>query len=208
MLVTFEGPEGAGKTTAIGLLEKKLMAHGFSVCVTREPGSGAIGGLIREALLHGETLNPYAELFLFLADRAQHVTEVLRPALSQQKIVLCDRYIDSTVVYQGHARGIDLELLRKLNEVAIQGLKPDLTILLDIEPERGLQRQQKKDRLDQEPLEFHQKVRNGFLSEANLEPSRWKIVDAGLPVDKVVEEVFQALLLLSTHEDNAFGTLE
>ena len=194
MLVTFEGPEGAGKTTVISLVKEMLIAEGLLVYITREPGSGAIGGLIRETLLHGEYMDAKTELFLFLADRAQHVVEVLQPALKSGKIVLCDRYIDSTIVYQGYGRGFNLNLLRQFNEVATDGLKPDLTILLDIDPKAGLQRQQKKDRLDQESLEFHQKVREGFLSESKQEPKRWKVIDASLPIEEVSHKTYQAIL--------------
>ncbi len=194
MLVTFEGPEGAGKTTIISLIKEKLIMQGFLVCMTREPGSGAIGGLIRETLLHGEYLNAKTELFLFLADRAQHVTEVLQPAIKSGKIVLCDRYIDSTIVYQGYGRGFDLKLLKQFNEMATDGLRPDLTILLDIDPRIGLQRQQKKDRLDQESLEFHQKVRQGFLDETKQEPERWKVIDASLSLEEVSSQVYEIIL--------------
>lgn len=194
MLVTFEGPEGAGKTTIISLVKEKLIMQGFLVCMTREPGSGAIGGLIRETLLHGEYLNAKTELFLFLADRAQHVTEVLQPAIKSGKIVLSDRYIDSTIVYQGYGRGFDLKLLKQFNEMATDGLRPDLTILLDIDPRIGLQRQQKKDRLDQESLEFHQKVRQGFLDETKQEPERWKVIDASLSLEEVSSQVYEIIL--------------
>ncbi len=194
MLVTFEGPEGAGKTTIISLVKEKLIMQGFLVCMTREPGSGAIGGLIRETLLHGEYLDAKTELFLFLADRAQHVTEVLQPAIKSGKIVLCDRYIDSTIVYQGYGRGFDLKLLKQFNEMATDGLRPDLTILLDIDPKIGLQRQQKKDRLDQESLEFHQKVRQGFLDETKQEPERWKVIDASLSLEEVSSQVYEIIL--------------
>jgi dTMP kinase len=142
---------------------------------------------VREILLHGGALEPVTELFLFLADRAEHVAKTVAPALARGAIVLCDRHADSTVVYQGYGRGLDLERLRELNALATAGLKPDLTILLDLEPSVGLARATGSDRLDREPLEFHVRVRNGFLQEAAREPHRWRVIDAGQPRDSVVE---------------------
>lgn len=182
---TFEGPEGAGKTTVIAALADRMRAHGHGVCVTRQPGAAA-GGAIREILLHGDDLEPLAEVFLFLADRVQHVATVVRPALQRGEIVLCDRYADSTVVYQGHARGLDIDRLRDWNAVATGGLAPDLTLLLDLPPEVGLARATKGDRLDKESLEFHRRVRLGFLSEAEREPARWRVIDATQPLEQVI----------------------
>jgi dTMP kinase len=187
MFVTFEGPEGGGKSTLIQAISEHLKREGRSVVVTREPGSGKVGATIRDLLLHGEHLDPRTELFLFLADRAQHGATVIRPALDRGDWVLCDRYADSTVVYQGHARGFPLDQLRSWNDFATQGLRPDLTLLLDLPPEIGLSRIRSKDRLDQEPLEFHRKVRDGFLSEAARDPARWAI----LPADESPETVLQ-----------------
>ncbi len=178
MFITFEGPEGAGKTTLIKSVAEHLKAKGKDVLVTREPGAGSVGKSIREILLHGETLDPKCELFLFLADRSQHVATIIQPHLELGGVVLCDRHADSTVVYQGYGRGLDLETLRAWNRFATGGLVPDLTFLLDLEPEIGLARIQDKDRLDSEPIEFHRKIRNGFLAEAALSPERWRILDA------------------------------
>lgn len=197
MFVTFEGPEGAGKSTAIQAVAEVLRGGGRQVVTTREPGAGTLGQRIRALLLEpSESPMPArSELFLFLADRANHVDTVIRPALESGAVVLCDRFADSTVVYQGHARGLATETLRSLNAFATGGLVPDVTLLLDLDPEVGLARIASKDRMDGESIEFHRKVRAGFLSEAALEPDRWKIVDASGPLDSVVEACLQAVRL-------------
>lgn len=181
MFVTFEGPEGAGKSTAIKGIAEALEASGRSVLVTREPGAGTFGKKIRTLLLEEEAVVPQAELLLFLADRANHVSNIIRPALSGGKIVLCDRHADSSVVYQGYARGVDIDFLKRGNAFATQGLKPNLTLLFDLDPLIGLDRisaGRDNNRLDREPLEFHQKVRQGFLALAAEEPERWITLDA------------------------------
>lgn len=160
---------------------------------TRQPGDSTIGAPIRRMLLDSGAVDPLAELFLFLADRAQHVAEVIRPSLTAGQIVLCDRYSDSTVVYQGYARGLGTERLRGLNELATDGLKPDLTILLDIGHETAVQRDSDQDRLDREPTEFHEKVRQGFLDEASREPERWIVIDAHQPEEVVAETCLRAI---------------
>jgi dTMP kinase len=188
VLITFEGPEGAGKSTLIRGLSSRLRMQGHEVVVTREPGAGEVGRRIREILLHGPKLHPIAEVLLFLADRAEHCATVIGPALKECKIVLCDRFADSTVVYQGHARGLDLEMLRAWNQAATQGTVPALTILLDLPAEEGLKRLSNKDRLDAEPLEFHQKVRQGFLEESKREPGRWAVLDASQAPEVLLEQ--------------------
>ncbi len=188
MFVTFEGPEGGGKSTLIRGLAEALRSEGLDVLVTREPGAGEIGKSIREILLHGEQLDPKAELFLFLADRAQHVAAVIRPSLDKGVCVLCDRHADSTIVYQGYGRGLDLDLLRAWNQFATGGLTPDVTFLLDLDPSLGLGRIASKDRLDSEPVEFHNMVRAGFLAEAKLAPERWIVLDAGMPPEDVLQQ--------------------
>jgi dTMP kinase len=193
VFVTFEGPEGAGKSTVIEKLAGKLTAAGKDFLCTREPGAGSLGKAIRAILLEGEGMPALSELFLFLADRANHVETIIRPALAAGKIVLCDRYRDSTVVYQGIARGLDPDLLRQLNATATANLVPDLTILLDLPTEVGLARVTDSNRLDREPSEFHNAVRNGFLEEAQREPNRWRVVDAGLPLEAVVEECWHLI---------------
>lgn len=192
--MTFEGPEGAGKTTAIKAIAERLGAQGHDVLTTREPGSGKVGQQIRSILLHGEAMHPRCELMLFLADRANHVETIIRPALAEGKFVLCDRYADSTVVYQGYGRGLDLDELRSLNTFATGGLQPDLTLLFDLPPEVGLARQLEKDRLDEESMAFHERVRAGFLEEAKLHPLRYKVLDATLTPEELEEECLRCIL--------------
>lgn len=192
MFITFEGPEGGGKSTLLRTLAAQLEAQGREVVCTREPGAGALGGEIRRWLLESESLDERAELFLFLADRSQHWSQLIAPALARGAVVLCDRHADSTVVYQGYARGHDLDLLRRLNALATQGNTPALTFLLDLDPAIGLSRA-KGDRMDREPLEFHQRVREGFLAESQRDPARWVILDASQPADQVAERAWQEL---------------
>lgn len=193
MLITFEGPEGAGKTTIIRMVADRLTLRGHEVVVTREPGHGDFGAKVREILLSGEAIEPIAELFLFLADRAQHVVTCIRPALDRGAVVLCDRYADSTVVYQGYGRGLDLEWLREMNEVATSGLVPDMSLLLDLDPAVGLRRIQNPDRLDKESIEFHQRVRRGFLAEAERQPARWVVLSCDRPAGLVIGDAMQAI---------------
>lgn len=199
--ITLEGPEGAGKSTLAKSLAEKLRQQNIDVVLTREPGDGAIGPKIREALLEGESLDPWTELFLFLADRSQHVLTVIQPALEQGKWVICDRFADSTNVYQGHARGLPLPELYHLNLLATHGVHPGATLLLDLDPEVGLARLKDKNRLDKEPLEFHHRVRKGFLTEANRHRDRWHVLDASQPPDALLEQAWSALtpLLAARH---------
>ncbi|MGE4263417.1 MAG: dTMP kinase [Desulfovibrio sp.] len=196
MFITFEGIEGTGKSTQIVLLKERLEGQGKSVLVTCEPGGSRIGAELRRVLLSLENrdLCPRAELFLYLADRAQHVAQVVRPALEAGKIVLCDRFADSTVAYQAFGRGLDPELLHSLNTLAVDGLWPDLTILLDLEPEVGLRRAVARNhaegktvaegRFEAESLAFHGRVRQGYTIWAKRFPKRIKPVDAsGAPED-------------------------
>jgi dTMP kinase len=193
-LITFEGVEGAGKTTQIRLLKTAFSDSGFSVFTTREPGGEPAAESIRSILLAPESnISPVGELLLFLAARAQVTANVIRPRLLQDDIVICDRYIDSTVVYQGHARGHDLALVHRLNEFATGGLTPDLTILLDLEPEAGLARQSEHDRMEAESIAFHRIVRQGFLQEARKNASRFRVIDAARPVEIIHAEVLAAV---------------
>ncbi|HAY14511.1 MAG TPA: dTMP kinase [Fimbriimonadaceae bacterium] len=192
MFITFEGPEGGGKSTLLRTLAAQLETQGREVVCTREPGAGTLGGEIRRWLLESESLDERAELFLFLADRSQHWSQLIAPALARGAVVLCDRHADSTMVYQGYARGHDLDLLRKLNALATQGNSPTLTFLLDLDPAIGLGRA-KGDRMDREPLEFHQRVREGFLTESQRDPHRWVTLDASQPADQVAERAWQEL---------------
>lgn len=194
MLITFEGPEGAGKSTAIRAVADHLRTLDLDVVVTREPGAGEFGKRIRAILLEGDDVGMKSELMLFLADRANHVDTLIRPSLERGQVVLCDRFTDSTLVYQGYARGLDIDSIKQFNTFATGGLSPDLTILFDLEPEIGLARIESGDRLDREPLEFHRRVRDGFLAEAELQPERWRVIDAR----QTAEQVFQQVAALIT----------
>ncbi|HWP23058.1 MAG TPA: dTMP kinase [Candidatus Binatia bacterium] len=198
--ITFEGGDGTGKTTQIRALGEYLSAKGRLCLLTREPGGTPLGELIRKVLLEAgdRQIVPPAELFLYLADRAQHVGEVIRPAIESGKIVLSDRFTDSTVAYQGYGRGIDLGLLRKLNDVADQGCRPDLTFLLDCPVEAGLARTARRgleakrpseDRFEREGMKFHEKVRAGFLEMARAEPKRFRVIDALRSIDEIALEI-------------------
>lgn len=194
LFVTFEGVEGCGKSTQIRLLEQRLREEGHKVLVTREPGGNPIAEAIREILLDPENMamGPTAELLLYAAARAQHVHQTIRPALEEGAIVLCDRFADSTTAYQGAARGIPEATLQQLHELATGGLKPDITFLLDIPVEAGLERTRQRgraDRIEQESLEFHERVRQGFLKIADQEPERVQILDASESVDTVAESI-------------------
>ena len=199
--ITFEGGDGSGKTTQLKALESYLIARGKSCLSTREPGGTSLGELIRQVLLEvsKQPITSPTELFLYLADRAQHIHEVIIPALEQGKIVLCDRHTDSTLAYQGYGRGIDLGLLRSLNDIASQGIKPDLTLLFDCPVEIGLSRTARRqshtasgrneDRFEREKIEFHERVRAGFLELARAEPNRFRIIDAARSATEVGQEI-------------------
>lgn len=197
LFITFEGGEGAGKTTLIEEIVRHLMADGFSVLKTREPGGTRLGEHIRSLLLqHTEPVSPYAELSLFLASRAQHIFEVIGPALEARKIVLCDRFNDSTIAYQGAARGLGMEKVGQFCEFVSQGLKPNLTIYLDLDPEVGLSRAAKvrtQDRIESETLLFHRRIREAFLSIHKEEPHRFRLIDATLAPDRVFREAMRLL---------------
>lgn len=191
--ITFEGGEGSGKSTLIASLTSSLEEKGEPVLSTREPGAGALGAAIRSLLLDAEGMSPQTELFLFLADRANHCEEIVRPALADGKIVLCDRFADSTLVYQSLVRGLDESFVRHANRFATGGLEPDLTFLLDLPPEIGLARLSGKNRLDLEPLDFHRKVRDGFLRLANTDPGRWQVMDATRSQSEILVEVLSRI---------------
>ena len=196
LFITFEGPEGGGKSTQIESCAEWLNSEGYSVVVTREPGGRhVLGEGVRNILLGGEPVVPLAEMFLFLADRAQHVAQVVVPALEQGEIVLCDRHADSTTVYQGIARGLGRQRAEELNRLATGGLEPDLTILLDIPPEAGLARLSHWDRLDREALEFHRAVREGFLTLAAEKP-RYRVIDASKSLVEVAAHTREAIAAL------------
>ena len=182
MFITFEGVEGAGKTTQIVRLAARLRAGGRQdVLTTREPGDGPLGQELRRLVLDppmGIDVDPRAELLIMLADRAQHVAQTIRPHLASGGIVLCDRYADSSLAYQGHGRGLDVSEVTRLNAFATGGLTPALTVLLDLDPAVGLSRQRNKTRMEEEALSFHQRVRAGFLALAAQEPPRFLVLDS------------------------------
>lgn len=203
MFITFEGTEGSGKSTALHAIADALEHRGHAVLCTREPGAGSFGRSVRELLLHGEALSAWAEVFLFLADRAEHASRIIRPALEAGSVVLCDRFGDSTVAYQGHARGLPVEKLRELNQLATGGLSPNLTLLFDLEPSVGLARLADMDRLDQEPLSFHESVRQGFHLEVEHDPGRWVVIDASAPPDRAVSQALWAIQALLAKESSS-----
>jgi len=191
LFITFEGADGCGKTTQMKLLADYLKTQGLEVVLTREPGGKGLGEKVREILLNydGE-VSDRCESFLFLADRAQNIDIIVNPAVEQGKIVLCDRHIDSTVAYQGYGRGLDLDRIKMLNNLATNGKKPDLTIVFDIDVETSMKRVgSEKDRMESAGIEFYNKVRNGYLEIAKEEPERIKVVDACKTIEEVFEEV-------------------
>ena len=198
MFITFEGIDGCGKSTQLSRFAKTLKETGISLVVTKEPGGTEIGQAIREILLHVDNnhIVPLAELFLYEADRAQHVSEVIKPALEAGKWVVCDRYFDATTVYQGVVLGQREELIEQLNYVASLGCQPDITFLLDCPAEIGLERiekrynnDKKKDRFEREALDFHIKIRYAYLALANKHKDRFKIIDSTLPEDRVARKI-------------------
>ena len=194
--ISIEGPDGAGKSTLAARLSGALAERGLQVVTTREPGDGPIGPRIRHILLEGASVDSWTEVFLFLADRRQHVEGLIRPALEQGKWVICDRYSDSTIVYQGYGRDLDVGLLKKLNKVATAGLMPDVTLLIDLSPETALARitsGRAANRLDKEPIEFHRRVREGFLAEAQLDPGRFALLDGERNPGELLQDAIEVL---------------
>lgn len=195
IFITFEGADGCGKTTQLELLKEYFDNKGIKNIQTREPGATDLGIELRKILLHYEKpVSDVAETFLYLADRAQHVEFEIKPALNEGKIVLCDRYIDSTLSYQGYARGQDLDKIKKLNEIATGGLKPDLTIVFDIDSEIAQRRLGgEKDRLEKEGLEFHKKLRFGYLEISKEEPDRVKVINSNDSIENIHKKVVELI---------------
>lgn len=194
MFITFEGVEGAGKTSQIARLAARLRAGGRQdVLVTREPGDGPLGAELRRLVLDppmGIEVEPRAELLIMLADRAQHVAQVIRPHLASGGLVLCDRFTDSSAAYQGVGRGLGLDDVMRLNEYATDGLLPDITFLLDLDPAIGLARQTQRNRMEDEALPFHQAIREGYQALAARDPARFVVLDAARPPDAVAEAIW------------------
>ena len=198
MFITLEGPEGSGKSSQLPDLAEFLRGQGWDVLTTREPGGTPIGDQIRQILmrLDNQELHPRTEILLFLASRAQLVEQVIKPALREGKLVLCDRFGDSTLAYQGYGHGLNLDTLRTMLDFATDKLKPDLTLLLDVDVETGLQRKRKEDewnRLDAYALAFHQRVREGYHELCRQEPERWRVIDAAAPVEIVTAKMMAEL---------------
>lgn len=198
MFITFEGIEGSGKSTQAKLLKQNLEEQGFTVSLTREPGWGTIGKLIRKLILEERDLDihPYTELCLFCADRTQHVTDYIKPKLDNNEIVICDRFTDSTIVYQGYGRKLDTYFVKKMAEASALKLKPDITFLLNLPVKTGLKRLQERGeitKLDEEPFEFHELIRQGYISEANLNKDRIKIINADAGVEEIQSKIFSLL---------------
>jgi len=195
--IAFEGGEGAGKSTQEGLLAQSLIERGHAVVRTREPGGTAAGEQIRHVLLSPEFegLDPRAEALLFAASRGEHVARVIRPALEHGDVVICDRYIDSSIAYQGYGRDLGPSRVRDLSMWATGDLLPDLTVVLDVDPEVGLARFAQRDRLEAEPLEYHRSVRAGFLALAAAEPGRYLVLDARADVGETAAAILQRVLV-------------
>ena len=199
LFITFEGGEGCGKSTQIAALKARLEAMGKTVVQTREPGGTALGESVRNLLQYddaGQGMSPEAELLLFAASRAQHVRELIAPAIAEGQIVLCDRFLDSTTVYQGVARAIDSKKVDTINQFAIGDTNPDLTILIDLPPEIGLARVHARsdgqlDRMEKEAIEFFQAVRQGYLDLAKSEPKRFLVLDGSQTVEELETQIWQ-----------------
>lgn len=196
LFILFEGVEGSGKSTQAKALKRRLVKLGFSVVLVREPGSTAVGSASRRLLKHrlDIRIDPVTELLLFNAARSQLIAEVIRPALDKDQIVICDRYAESTLAYQGYGRGLDLNTIRTINEIATGGLRPDLIILPDIDVEEGLSRKgtaATNDRFEREDIPFHRRVRQGYLEMVREEPDRWFVIDSTLTKRKISDLIWQ-----------------
>lgn len=194
LLITMEGPDGAGKSTQIEMLKKDLEQKGYEVLITREPGGNPISEAIRGIILNKEysQMSFMTELLLYAAARAQLVAEVIKPALEAGKVVICDRFVDSSVVYQGIARGLGIETAYGVNEYALQGLKPILTILMDLSAEEGIRRKKNQaelDRMELAGLDFHRKVAQGYRDLAAMHPERIVTIDAALPITEIHDKI-------------------
>ncbi len=204
LFVTFEGIEGSGKTTLAKRTSAHLTGEGYNAILTREPGGTEIGREIRRLLLDPENsgIHPVTELLLYFADRSEHVRKVISPALKRGDIIICDRFSDSTIAYQGFGRGIDIDMLNDLDRIASDGVKPDLTFVFDLDVRTGLGRNMlinKSDRFEMEEIAFHERVRKGYLRIAEQEPDRIRVIDALQPLDSVWEEI---RVIIESYLDN------
>lgn len=198
LFITFEGPDGCGKTTQMNLLANYFENIGKKVVLTREPGGKGLGEKVREILLNYEgDVSDRCESFLFLADRAQNIDIIVPPAIQRGEIVLCDRHIDSTVAYQGYGRGLDIKEINMLNNLATNGKKPDLTFVFDVDVETSMKRVGKeKDRMESAGIDFHNRVRNGYLELAKQEPERIKVIDATKTIEEIHQKVVEIIKTL------------
>lgn len=195
LFITFEGVDGCGKTTQIKLLKEYFEKQGKTVLLTREPGAKGLGVKLREILLnYDEEVSPNCESFLFLADRAQHIDTIIKPAVERGEIVLCDRHTDSTVAYQGYGRGVDLDRINMLNDIATSGMKPDLTFIFDIDIETSMSRVGKeKDRMESAGVEFFKRVREGYLNIAKQEPQRVKLLNGSDKIEDIHSKILDII---------------
>jgi len=195
LFITFEGGEGCGKSVQARALYDRLSQSAIPAVLTHEPGGTPLSRKLRRLLKEADniSISPLAELLLFNAARTQLIDEVIRPQLGKGKVVICDRYADSTTAYQSYGRGLDSETVAAINDIATGGLKPDLTILLDISAEEGLARKQRRDRFEQEDITFHQRVREGYLKLAASEPGRWLVIDAKQGKEKIAEIIWKKI---------------
>ncbi len=209
LFITFEGGEGCGKSVQSKELYRRLSQLAIPALLTQEPGGTALGKKLGRWLKWADDMDisPLTELLLFNASRAQLVSEVIQPSLQSGKTVICDRYADSTTAYQGYGRGLDLEIVKAINNAATQGLEPDLTVLLDVPVEEGLARKRAKrrDRFEQEDIAFHQRVREGYLKLAAKDPQRWLIIDATLPLAQVTEIIWEKVKRLLSERGLKYG---
>ncbi|MHB8063314.1 MAG: dTMP kinase [Ruminiclostridium sp.] len=198
IFITFEGTDGSGKTTQIMLMEKYMREKGYEVVLSREPGGTKVSELIRDLVLDPENTEivPLTEMILYAASRAQHVAQVIKPAIEAGKIVICDRYVDSSYAYQGGGRGVDLKMIADVNRVAIDGMSPDITFFLDIDPEIAIKRRidaTGADRIEKEKMDFHRRVYDGYRKMALLFPDRIKTINADKSINEISSEINEYL---------------
>ncbi len=200
LFIVFEGGEGGGKSTQARGLSRRLLSMGIPAILTKEPGGTPLGKGVRNWLKFKGKIVPLSELLLFTVSRAQLIAQVIRPALKSGTVVICDRFAESTIAYQGYGRGLDFALIEAANNIATEGLCPDLIVLLDIPVEQGLSRKKKRDRFEREEFAFHQRVREGYLKMASADPKRWLVVDATLPKRKIGQIIWERVRQLLVEE--------